>query len=95
MKLILTERARKDIRGASEWYNEKQKGLGKRFAQAIFKEMDFISKNPDAYSARYKTIHTAVVSIFPYMIHYDIEPDRNQITILAVIHTSLNPQKWK
>jgi len=44
---------------------------------------------------RYKDIHTAIVSEFPYMIHYNIDADKNLITVLSIIHTSLNPKNWK
>lgn len=95
MKLIVTIRAKKDILKASKWYEEKQKGLGRRFANTIRQEFSFIKNNCETYQIRYKTTRTAVVNVFPYMIHYSIETDKNLITILAVMHTSLNPAKWK
>ncbi|KOS07987.1 hypothetical protein AM493_19465 [Flavobacterium akiainvivens] len=95
MKLTVSLRAKKDIRQALKWYEDKQKGLGRRFVDTIRQEFDFIKNNPDSYQIRYKNVHTAVVSVFPYLIHYALDLNKNQITILAVIHTSLNPQKWK
>ena len=93
MKIFLTTEAKLDIKEASYWYEEKEKGLGRRFTTVIREEIAFISKNPESIALRYKEIHTCVVSVFPYMIHYYI--DNNRLVIVGILHTSLSPNKWR
>lgn len=93
MKVFLTAEARLDIKEASEWYEEKQKGLGRRFTATIREEIRFIAKNPKLIAFRYKEIQTCVVSVFPYMIHFYI--NQSGVVVVGILHTSLSPNKWK
>lgn len=90
-KLIILPLAKQDIKEAASWYNEKQKGLGLRFTKSVRSEVKTIQLNPLAFVNRYKETHTAVMSDFPFMIHYIIDDTRKAIVVTAVFHTSLNP----
>lgn len=93
MKISLTTEAKLDIKEASAWYEQKEKGLGRRFTTVLRAEITFITNNPESIAIRYKHIHTCVVSVFPYMIHYYI--DKNSLVIVGVLHTSLSNKKWR
>ena len=80
-----------DILNAFEYYNEQQKGLGKRFVREVDKGVLAISKNP-FYQIRYDDIRCFPLSKFPFMIHFVLNEKENMIEIYAVIHTSLNPE---
>jgi len=86
--------AAQDIKDAAKWYNKKQKGLGKKFTQQVRQKVVFIRKNPLAAPIRYDQIRTAVVDIFPFMIHYQVDEIKQLIIISAVFHTSQNPKSW-
>lgn len=94
MKVQLSAEAKLDLKTAAEWYENQQKGLGKRFTSTIRRELKIISQNPQQTSFRYKNIRTAVVTVFPYMIHFYIDTDAENIIIVGIFHTSLNPKNW-
>lgn len=94
-KTLMLPRAKEDIREASKWYNKQQQGLGKRFTKQIRDSVALIKHNPYAFNIRYKEVRTAIVRVFPYMIHYIIEEENKRIVIIAVFHTSLYPGRWK
>ena len=94
-EVVLLPRAKQDIREAAIWYSSKQKGLGKRFTSCVRKTIFKIQQNPSIIAVRYDDIRTAVLDVFPYMIHYTIDVDRNTIIVIAVFHTSLNPESWR
>lgn len=73
---------------------KKKYGLGRIFLEEVREKLTFIKKNPEAAVNRYKNVRTALLDIFPFMIHYRIEEERNQIIVVAVFHTSLNPDRW-
>lgn len=89
---IILPLAKADIKEAALWYNKQQPGLGKRFTKEVRAKVADIKANPLAYSVRYNDVRTAVVDVFPFMIHFII--DGKSILITAVLHTSLNPDKW-
>jgi len=41
-KAIISPKAKEDIEEAAHWYNERQKGLGKRFTQEVHSKIDQI-----------------------------------------------------
>ena len=94
-KPIILPLAKKDIREAALWYEEKQTGLGKRFIRQIREIISLVKKNPKVFNNRYDNVRTAVMKAFPFMIHYTIDEDNKQVIITAVLHTSRNPKNWK
>jgi len=87
--------AKEDIREAALWYNKKQKGLGKRFTFQVREKIHFIKRYPQANSVCYDDVRTAILSVFPFMIHYSIDNQTKTIIIIAVLHTSRNPELWR
>ncbi len=94
-KSIILFLAKEDIREVAIWYNEKQKGLGKKFTVQVRDTIYLIKQNPKAYNVRYDDVRTAVLSVFPFMLHYTIDEKNKTIIISAILHTSRNPDIWK
>ena len=94
-KSIILPLAKEDIRGAAIWYNKQQKGLGKRFIAEVRGNVHFIRQNPKASNVRYNSVRTAVLNVFPFMIHYTIDEKNKTVIVSAVLHTSRNPELWK
>ena len=91
-KIIILPLAKAEIKEAALWYNKQQSGLGKRFINELRTKVADIKTNPLAYSIRYKDVRTAIIDKFPFMIHFIIE--NKNILVTAILHTSLNPDKW-
>jgi len=94
-KAIILPLAKEDIREAARWYSKKQKGLGEKFANEIREKVHFIRQNPKASNVRYDGVRTAVLNVFPFMVHYTIDENNKTIIVSAVLHTSRNPEIWK
>ncbi|MBK7698992.1 MAG: type II toxin-antitoxin system RelE/ParE family toxin [Saprospiraceae bacterium] len=95
LKVIILPLAKEDLNETKVWYENKLKGLGKRFLSEVDKKINFIKINPIASNIRYDEIHTTVLDVFPFMIHYTVNTDKETIIIIAVLHTSLDPNKWQ
>jgi plasmid stabilization system protein ParE len=93
-KSIILPPAKEDIRDAALWYDEKQKGLGKRFISQVREKVYFIRQNPQTGSLRYDNVRTMVLNVFPFMVHYTINEISETIIVSAVLHTSRNPEIW-
>ncbi len=87
--------AKGDIQEAALWYNRQRKGLGKRFTAQIRDRISVIQRYPKISPIRSDEVRTAVIDIFPFMIHYTVDEIQKHIIVAAVFHTSRNPKIWK
>ncbi|WP_202700494.1 type II toxin-antitoxin system RelE/ParE family toxin [Flavobacterium sp. UGB4466] len=84
-----------DIQNTSEWYEMQSKGLGSRFKNQTKKQINSLKKNPYLFSKKYHEIRCWKIEKFPFLIHYSINEDLKTVNVLAVFHTSRNPEIWK
>jgi plasmid stabilization system protein ParE len=94
-KIIIDARAMEDLKSAKEWYNEQQKGLGKKFADKVKELISDLRKQPLGYAIRYADVRCLIVFKYPYTIHYKVKEDIKTIVIIAVFNTNRNPELWK
>ena len=93
-KAVILPLARNDIRDAAKWYNNQQDKLGRRFTEKVRQKVLAITINPYAFTLRYSNIRTVSTDIFPFMIHFAIVEETKTVIISAVLHTSLDSDKW-
>ena len=84
-----------DIQQTINWYNDKQKGLGKKFFSALKKHYSLLKKDPFCIAIKYDNIRCLPVSKYPYCIHYRIENNSATVVVFAIYHTSRNPEIWR
>lgn len=90
--LLLSDEAYLDILSAHVWYGALLKKLGNEFEKSVDQELQRITANPELFQIKYKNIRVAYLEKFPYGIHYFVE--ETTIKVVAVFHTSLNPESW-
>jgi plasmid stabilization system protein ParE len=93
-RVVLLTVAKSDVKDAASWYEDKQDKLGKKFLSDVRQITGLIKRNPYGYAIRYDDIRTAVLDVFPFMIHYRIDELNKLIVIAAVLHTGRNPDIW-
>jgi plasmid stabilization system protein ParE len=91
---IISIYAKEDLSDASKWYEQQQKGLGKRFLKEVKEAIDTISKKPIIFQIRYDDTRIYFTKTFSYGIHYQYIADKNEVQIKAVFHTSRNSDIW-
>jgi len=94
-KKFISIYAKEDLAENSKWYENQQKGLGKRFLNEMKEAFEVICKNPVGFQIRYDDYRIYFTKTFPYGIHYQYIADKNEIHIKAVFHTSRSPQIWE
>ena len=88
--LIVKEEADREVIDAFHWYEDKSKGLGERFLEALDECYDSIDVNPATYQKVYKEHRQAVVKVFPYVVIYELSG--NDIIVYAVFNTHRDPK---
>lgn len=90
-QVINEPRAKQEILDAASWYEEQQAGLGERFLDELDKVVHQIEANPRLFPKKFGQTRQASLSVFPFVILYQIEVD--VVLVFAVFHTSRNPAK--
>lgn len=81
-----------------DWYDEREPGVGDRFAHAVRAAIDSAVDDPEAWPIlpgwdREPVVRSRSVTGFPYRIVYLVEDD--VLTIVAVAHTKRRPGYWR
>lgn len=94
-KVTLLPDAYLDIKEIIEWYNRKQRGLGKKFYESLKSKLKTISTEPLHFQLSFKESRSALLDKFPYQIHFKVEELARVVVVFAIIHTSRNPRIWR
>ncbi len=87
-----TKEALFDIEEIVLWYEEQREGLSFDFELCLEAEISAITRTPQAFQKKYKTVKVRFIKRFPYGIHYVIQP--NLVVVIGVFHTSRSPKNW-
>lgn len=91
-RFILRPRAERDIQSTFEWYESQRSGLGEEFLVSLRERLETVRSFPEAFPALYRDARRAVVSRFPYVVFYVVQPTR--VAVLAIVHQSRDPAIW-
>jgi plasmid stabilization system protein ParE len=83
-RITIRPRARNDLDAISDWYEEKQEGLGRRFLAAVSDVLEFVSRFPRGRPQVRGEIRRANLTGFPYAIFYLYRG--NRIWVFTVQH---------
>jgi hypothetical protein len=89
MRISLRLEARLDIYEASRFYDRQSDGLGDKFVESVFGDLERLESLAGIHSkcGRYFRIFSQK---FPYMICYDIRGD--EIAVVAVLSCRMRPE---
>jgi len=85
--------AQQDIEKAIIYYKDIKIQLAKNFLIELKATRKYIQKHPKKIQIRYAEIRVAFLKRFPFGVHFRLED--KTITIISVLHTSQDDEKWK
>jgi plasmid stabilization system protein ParE len=91
-RFILRARAERDVQSTFDWYESQRPGLGDEFLVSLRKQLETVRRFLEAFPVLYRDVRRAVVSRFPYVVFYVVQPAR--VAVLAIVHQSRNPETW-
>lgn len=92
-RLVLRPEVSNDIRSAAFWYDERQVGLGRRFLAEVDHVFERVTENPAQFPRIEDHVRRALLRKYPYAVYFVF--DRDQVTILAVLHCRRDPSGWR
>jgi plasmid stabilization system protein ParE len=91
-RFILRPRAERDIQSVFDWYESQQPTLGDEFKASLRERLLTIREFPESAPIIHRDVRRAVVSRFPYLIFFVVQPTR--VAVLAILHQSRDPNVW-
>ena len=81
-----------------DWYEDRERGLGRRFLGAVRSAVDAAAEDPEAWATwpgwdREPMVRSKGVSNFPYRVVYFVQGDL--LMIAAVAHAKRRPGYWR
>lgn len=90
---IVRPEAEDDLANARAWYEGRQAGLGDEFIEQVDAAFARIQRMPLVPAVTHRNARRVLLKRFPYAVFYHVDDD--QITVLAVYHTSRDPRGWQ
>ncbi len=96
-RVVFRPEVEADVAEAAAWYQTRQCGLGLRFAAAVFEIWDDLSENPRINARRHPTkdLRWRYPARFPYRVIYQLDEDRREVLVLAVLHAARHERHWQ
>ena len=85
--------AKAEFDEAAEWYESRRRGLGRNFISKVRGVIKRITTNPRLFGKVHGDIRQTLIERFPYSVLY--QEDKQEIIVVAVFHSSRNPDVWK
>lgn len=83
-----------DIQDDITYYEEQQKGLGRKFHIFIKEAIQVLTYSP-FFKVYHKNIRCLPLVRFPFSIFFTIDSETSTIYIVAILHQALEPSKIK
>jgi toxin ParE1/3/4 len=91
--ILLGIEAEKDVMAAYCWYQKYSLQLAESFKEYLDFRIEGLKRNPLAPSFVFKNYRSTKIQRFPHNIIFRVED--TEIQVIAVFHSSRNPDAWK
>lgn len=78
---------------AMAWYEEQKAGLGVDFLLKFFNALAFLKDTPTLYPEVHQSMRRVLMKKYPYAIYYSVAEANREVVVLAVWHTSQDPNR--
>jgi plasmid stabilization system protein ParE len=89
--VVIEQRAKLELNNSAQWYEDKSPGLGARFIDAFLAVIDYLEIHAHIFPKIEGEYRQVVMKIFPFVVVFKIVEE--EVRIIAVFHTSRNPEK--
>ena len=91
-RVVIEEAAEQEFAEAVAFYEEREPGLGQRFARDVYEAFQKVSKDPERFPlASRLTRKVKIPPPWPYAIYFAVKSATQEVVISTVWHGSRNP----
>jgi plasmid stabilization system protein ParE len=77
---------KRQIRQASEWYENQREGLGAAFQEYVYDAFDHLAQSPFLYAPYRLHYRKMPLRRFPYSVIYQVFEAEQTVIVIAVLH---------
>lgn len=92
MNLVVLPQAANEFEDATDYYEQRQTGLGRRFRDEVDRHIRWIADNPDIPRVRKGDYRRVNLKVFPYYVAY--LKRQETVWVLAIAHSRRKPKYW-
>jgi len=90
-RVVIEGEAEVEFAEAVAFYDEREPGLGQRFAREVQDVFRVVCRDPESFRLASRLTRKAKVPGWPYSIYYAIKPQAGEVVISTVWHGARNP----
>ena len=91
-RVVIEAEAEREFAGAVAFYDEREPGLGQRFAHEVYDAFRKICEDPERFPLASRLTRKAKIPPpWPYAIYFAVKPATREVVISTVWHGSRNP----
>jgi toxin ParE1/3/4 len=95
---VVRPEAEADIEEAYQWYEDRSRGLGDRFLEAVEATLVLMQESPQWFPEKVRDrdliVRRALVAGFPYGVFFIWDESRDAISVIACMHARRDPKRW-
>jgi len=94
-RVVIEEEAEREFAGAVDFYDEREPGLGQKFARDVCDVFKTVCKNPERFHLHSRLTRKAKVLDWPYSVYFAIKAETSELVIITVWHGARNPAELR
>ncbi len=92
-RLVIRPEAEADLAEAAQWYDSRERSVGREFLRAFRAATAVLRRNPYLYQPVVGEARRVLLRRFPYGVFYEVH--QSEVVILACLHMARDPQVWQ
>ena len=90
--IVITERARKEIKNAIDYYASNSNVAPINFSAILKDAFDTLTTHP-FFAAKYKNVRSLKLKRFPYSLYFIVNNKKGTVRVLSCFHNKQSPNK--
>jgi plasmid stabilization system protein ParE len=90
-QVVIEKEAEREFAEAVDYYDEREPGLGQKFARAVREVFNTVCENPGRFRRYSRLTRKAKVLDWPYAVYFAIKTEMSELVIISVWHGARNP----
>ncbi len=86
--------AERELREVWDWYSLRDTAVATRFLRAVDNAIERLRSNPASHPIEFDEFRWVRVRQFPFRLIFE-QPDADRLLVLAVAHSSREPEYWQ
>ncbi len=91
-RLVIEAEVEAEIEEAVQWYESRERGLGRKFIRAFASATAKLRRNPFLYQIVSEGARRLLLRRFPYAVFYEIYG--SEVVVIACLHEAQDPGIW-